>query len=98
MDYTFEAPIKDPQAILRHSMDWAAQGWLQAGEAIQGLPQVVSSAPDDLVVDQIAQANGQVSWRVSGGVVGANYIVTVRISTDQGRTDDRSILYKVRER
>jgi hypothetical protein len=98
MSYTFEAPIKDPHAILRHSMDWAQKGWLQAGEAIQGLPEVISSAPTELVVDQVAQANGQVSWRVSGGLAGVNYTVTVRISTNQGRTDDRSILYKVRER
>lgn len=96
MNYTFTAPIKDPQAILRHSMNWA--DWLQQGESIQGLPAVVSSVPAELVVDQIAQADGLVSWRVAGGTADANYVVTARINTNQGRTDERSVLYRVRER
>ena len=96
MDYTFEAPIKDPQAILRHSMDWTA--WLQPSEAISGTPTITSSVPAELVVDQPAGLNGVTSWRVSGGLADTNYIVTVRITTNQGRTDDRSVLYKVRDR
>ncbi len=96
MSYTFEAPIKDPQAILRHEMDWTA--WLGEGETIVGTPTIFSSAPDDFVVDQPAHVNGRVSWRVSGGQSGVNYFVTVRIATNQGRADERSVLYKVRER
>ena len=96
MHYEFEAPIKDPQAVLRHSMDWSE--WLEEGESITGLPEVISSVPGQLVADQVAVAAGVVSWRIGGGNAGTDYTLTVRVVTSLGRTDDRSIIYKVRER
>lgn len=93
MSYTFTAPIKDPQAILRHSISWA--DWLQEGETIVSR----SVTPEvGMVVDQVSDAAGAVSYRIQGGVAGKNYIVTCQITTSLGRVDERSVLYPVRER
>jgi hypothetical protein len=35
---------------------------------------------------------------LSGGVAGTDYLVTVRIVTDGGRTDERSLTIRVRQR
>lgn len=93
MSYTFTAPPKDPQATLRHSISWAA--WLQQGETTTA--QSVT-APEGITADQVAQADGVVSYRISGGTAATDYVVTCQITTNQGRIDERSVLYKVRER
>lgn len=92
MSYTFTAPVKDPQAIFRHSVDWSA--WLGTDETI--LTQ--DATADGLTVDQVTQLNGVVTYRVAGGTAGSDYVVTCRITTSTGRADDRSVLYRVRER
>lgn len=38
------------------------------------------------------------SYRISGGTAATDYVVTCQITTNQGRIDERSVLYKVRER
>ena len=95
--FEFEPVLKDPQAVQRHGIDWASNGWLQEGETITGQPEVVSDDPA-LLIDQVSQADGVVSYRVRGGVAGSNYTVTCHIVTSDGREDDRSLLYQVRER
>lgn len=94
--FEFEPVLKDPEAVQRHGIDWASNGWLQTDEAITS-QEVVSDDPA-LVIDQVSQADGVVSYRVSGGVAGSNYTVTCHIVTSDGREDDRSLLYQVRER
>lgn len=94
MSYEFTAPVKDPEAVLDHGMDWS--GWLDENETIAS--QLVMAAPAGLTISAVTQANGIVSWRVSGGTLGQDYIVTCRITTSIGRVDDRSILYRVGER
>ena len=95
MDYEFKAPVKDPQAILRHSMRWT--DWLDVGETITAQT-VVSSNPSELVVDQVAQSEGVVAWRVSGGQPGGRYTVTCQVQTSLGRLDERSVLYPIGQR
>lgn len=90
---TFTAPDKDPQATLRHGVDWS--GWLQADETITD---EAVTATTGLTVDQVAEAAGVVSYRVSGGTAGADYTVTCQVTTSNGRIDERSVLYQVRER
>jgi hypothetical protein len=94
-DYEFEAPRKDPQSTLRHGMDW--RDWLDEGETITGTP-LVNVSPAGLTIDQVATADGVVSWRVSGGALGVKYTATCRITTSGGRTDERSILYEIGDR
>jgi hypothetical protein len=93
MSYTFTAPPKDPQATLRHSISWA--DWLQNGETITAQSM---TSPAGITVDQVAQATGAVSYRISGGAAGTDYVVTCQITTSQGRIDERSVLYRVRNR
>lgn len=45
----------------------------------------------------MAVDNTVVAW-ISGGTAGTTYRVTCRIVTAGGRTDDRSIFIKVKER
>lgn len=91
--YEFVAPLKDPEATLRHGVTWA--NWLDDGETIDTQSVVASTG---LTVNQVSEADGVVSYTVSGGDAGKNYIVTCQISTTAGRIDQRSILYRVRER
>jgi NADPH-dependent curcumin reductase CurA len=93
MGFEFTAPVKDPDAILRHAVDWTA--WLQDGETI--IAQAVT-APVGITVDQVTQADGVVSYRIAGGADGAEYIVTCRVTTSLGRIDDRSVRYRVGQR
>jgi hypothetical protein len=95
MSQPFSAPPKDPSAVLTHAMDWTA--WLDAGETITA-ETVTSSAPAVLVIDQVAEAGGVISWRVAGGLARVTYIVTVSVTTSAGRIDQRSVAYRVRER
>lgn len=95
MSYEFTAPIKDPAAVLDHGMDWS--DWLDEGETITGTPTVVSS-PAGLTIGTVTHANGIVSWRVSGGTLGQDYIATCRVTTSAGRVEERSVRYRVRDR
>lgn len=94
MSYEFTAPSKDPSAVLDYGMDWT--NWLDAGETISAQSVVV--APAGLTIGQVMQADGIVSWRVSGGTLGQDYIATCRVTTSIGRVDERSVRYRVRER
>lgn len=94
MSYEFEAPVKDPQSILFHGMNWSA--WLDLNESITA--QQVTSSDAALQIDQVSQTAGTVSWRVQGGLAGTDYTATVRVTTSNGRVDERTVRYKVRER
>lgn len=92
MSFTFTAPVKDPQAVLRHGVDWSA--WLEAGETIA----TEAATSEGLTIDQVSQADGVVTYRVAGGTANTDYTVTCSITTSTGRTDERSVFYRVRER
>jgi hypothetical protein len=92
--YTFTAPIKDPASIERHGMDWSA--WLQQGDAIASIDVTVDL--QGLEIDQEDHQSGIVIWRLQGGALGQDYIVTCQITTASGLVDERSVRYRVRER
>lgn len=98
MSYSFTAAPKDPSALLDYEMDWSA--WLAEGETIVSSPlPVVSSSAPALTVGTVSVSGGtKVRFRIGGGVAGQNYTVTVRITTSIGQIDERSVLYRVRER
>lgn len=93
MSCTFPPQLKDPDAVLRHSFDW--RPWLQEGETITD--RAVTAEPG-LTVDQDTVASGIVSYRVTGGEAGRDYRVTCEIATSESRIDQRSVIYRVRER
>lgn len=95
MSYEFTAPVKDPDSRLDYEMDWT--DWLREGETITAFEVFNASAPG-LTIGAVFQANGKVVWRVSGGILGAAYIVTCRVTTSADRADDRSVRFRVGQR
>ena len=87
---------KDPDAELDFTRDWS--DWLTAvGDTIATSTWTV---PDDLVIGTNGQTNDAMTatvW-IKGGTAGRIYRVTNRITTDGGRTDDRSFTLTVRHR
>ena len=92
--YTFISPVKDPDSIEFHGMDWS--GWLQNGDSIAS--QTVFAAAEGITISEVSRAAAVISWRLSGGQAGQDYVVTCRVTTAGGLVDDRSIRYRVRER
>jgi len=90
---SFDAPLKDPDSTLFYSMDW--RDWLAAGESITS--QMVTAVPDTLTISAVSEDDGVVQWSASGGNLGQDYTVTVRITTDAGQTEDRSVRYRIRQ-
>lgn len=95
MSYDFTANIRDPFDEDIASMDFTA--WLLEGETISGDP-VIAVTPEGLTIGDIVAGAGLVSWRVSGGDLGRDYIVSVSIVTSLDRRRKRSVLYRVRAR
>jgi hypothetical protein len=78
--------IKDPNAVLDYQWDWSL--WLHAAETISSV--TVTPAPG-IVVDSHSNTNSTVTVWLSGGTDGNGYSVVCSITTNQGRTDDRTI-------
>ncbi len=95
-----EQYLKDPNAVIDYAIDWSAS-YLLTGEAITAsswfiLPQ---SSVNDLSIDTIPpMISGKASVFVASGIPGKIYQLTNRVTTDQGRTDERSITIRVEEK
>ena len=85
--------IKDPCAVLDYAFDWNA--WLASGETINSH---VVTVPTGLTNDSDSESGGIVTVWLSGGTAGTSYIVACKIVTGDGRTEERSITVRVRER
>lgn len=86
--------LKDPNATLDYERDWGP--WLAGdGDTIVSSEWIV---PDGLTKDSQSTTTTVATVWLSGGTAGQAYEITNRITTSQGRTDDRSILIVVRER
>lgn len=85
---------KDPQAVLDWAFDWS--NWLAPGEVISGTP--VVTVDSGLVKDSQSNTGSRVTVWLSGGTSGTTYKVACRVTTDQGRTDERTIGIRVTER
>ncbi len=85
--------LKDPGATLDFALDWRAEKALDDGDTIVACTATASSGTLGTVnhTDSVT-----VAW-VSGGVVGQPIILTFRITTAQGRIDERSMVIKVKE-
>lgn len=84
---------KDPNAVLDYLWDWS--DWLAASETIST---AVFTVPAGLTLSSQSNTTTTATVFLSGGTVGAGYQVTLRITTNQGRTEDRSIYLRCRER
>lgn len=84
---------KDPDAILDFGFDWTQ--WLSPSEAITSSTMIAS--PGITINSNTFSTTLATVW-LSGGTAGFPYTVTNRISTNQGRTDDRTITIRVQQR
>lgn len=83
----------DPNAVLDYNVDWS--DWLATGETISTSTWTVPAGltkTTDSATSAVATA-----W-ITSGTAGVEYLVTNRIITSAGRTDDRSIRLSVKER
>jgi hypothetical protein len=85
--------LKDPNAILDYKFDWVS--WLAAGETISTSTMTVQTG---ITKDSESNTTTTATVWLSGGTEGNRYTVTNRITTNQGRTDDRTILIRVSNR
>ncbi|NOZ43302.1 MAG: hypothetical protein GXP02_09105 [Alphaproteobacteria bacterium] len=92
--------LKDPNAVIDYAVDWSVN-YLLAGELITAsnwfiLPQ---GAVADLSIDHVVPTvAGVTTVFVTGGIAGRVYQLTNRITTDQGRIDDRSLSIRIEEK
>jgi hypothetical protein len=84
---------KDPNARLDFAVDWSAS--LPDGDSITSSLWLV---PDDLATDTPSIDGTTTAVWISGGVAGRTYQVTNRITTEDGRVDDRTLRIAVTER
>jgi len=82
---------KDPDAVLDYTWDW--EDWLDS-DTISSSSVIVESG---LTADSDSNTTTTVTVWLSGGTLGEDYKVTNRIVTAGSRTDDRTIIIKVRE-
>jgi hypothetical protein len=85
--------LKDPQAVLDYSFDWTAY-LTPIADTLESVGFTVSSG----AVDQSGFAGAVATAWVSGGVIGTVITLTCHIVTTGGRTDERSVYIKIKER
>ena len=85
---------KDPDAVLDYSVDWSQ--WLASDQIASSEWLLEGGALIEKVTDSHTAAKTTVWLR--GGQAGTTYLVTNRIVTVDGRTDDRSISVRVEDR
>lgn len=84
--------VKDPDAVLDYQINWLA--WLD-GDSISAS---VWEVPTGITADSDSSTASTATVWLSSGTAGESYLVVNRITTDGGRTDDRSITISVAEK
>lgn len=85
--------IKDPESVLDFQCDWS--DWMAAGDSISTSSWAAEAG---ITVDSDSNTAATATVWLSGGTAGNSYNATNTIVTSQGRTDERTIVVKVRER
>lgn len=81
---------KDPDDILDYSFDWTA--WVATNETISTSTWILSPG---IVQNSATNTTLIATVWLSGGTAGNPYSVTNRITTNQGRTVDRTMTIRV---
>ena len=98
---------KDPDARLDYAFDWkplthgrpnAKSDWLGATETITSHEIIKTPADSTVVVDATSEDDGTVTAWLTGGTAGTSVSLTCRITTNEGRTDDRSRRIDIKNR
>lgn len=87
--------IKDPDAVLDYSVDWSS--WLGSDEIATSTWEITGTDSDLTVTTDSKTTTATTVW-LSGGTLGVIYSVVNRITTDGGRTDDRTIAVQMVEK
>ena len=87
------ALTKDPDAVLDYLFDWSA--WLADAETI--LTHTATIVSGDAVINSSSRTLKTVTVWLSGGTLGTDVELRCRVTTSQGRTDDRTIVVLIRE-
>lgn len=82
--------LKDPNATLDYGFDWSE--WLATGDTISSSDWTV---PAGLTEVSASNTTTTATVFLSGGTAGSSYDVVNRITTANGRTDDRTITIRV---
>lgn len=86
-----ETYTKDPDAILSYGFNWTE--WLN-GDTIATSDWLL---PSGITEDSASNTTTATQIIISGGTAGTSYVVTNRITTAGGLTEDRSFTLQVRE-
>lgn len=84
---------KDPAASLRYGFDVA--NVMTPGDSLSG---VTISEQDGITASAAGYTGTVVSCRVAGGTAGTTGSATLRWTTTQGDTDERTLLFRVIDR
>lgn len=98
-EFTFSAGKwtidRDPNAVLDYKFDLTR--WLDAQADSLATAVEVPSKTVGIVVDSVTIVGKTIVIWVSGGTVGSPASATVRFTTAGGRTDDRTLFFKIKE-
>lgn len=89
--------LKDPEATLDYGIDWG-EGYLQEGESLSASSWSIFPGSGLTIDSEPPFGASQATVFVTGGTVGHIYQLTNRIVTDQGRTDERSLTIRIKNR
>ncbi|MFE0101177.1 hypothetical protein [Streptomyces sp. NPDC059009] len=92
-DVVIPTYLKDPDAVLDWIWDWS--DWLAPGETIVTSVFTVGAGLD---LDSSSHNTTSATAWLSGGAPGSPYTVANRITTSASRTDERSIVIRVKNR
>lgn len=91
---------KDPEAQLYYTFDWSE--WLAAGDTISTAVYSIAARindPDPLLEESSGITSGDKTYiELKNGQVGKSYVVTVKVTTDNGLIDARNFRVKVEDR
>ncbi len=86
--------VKDPNAVLDYLWDWS--DWLKDDEEIVTMSFIKD--PSTITIASTSNtAKNATAW-LSSGVINTKYRITNRITTDQDRTEDRTITVRIKDR
>lgn len=93
-----DSATMDPDAILDYRWDWTA--WLVDGDTITtaAVTDTTGSTEPAIVVSTTTHDDTSVTVWLSGGVAGQLARITCRITTNQGRTDERTLRLYITDR
>lgn len=89
MSYPAMTVLKDPAAVLDYGINWAT--WLN-GDTISTSTWTV---PTGITQASESETTTVATIWLSGGTAGEDYLVTNKITTNGGRTDERTIRVSV---